>query len=346
MMRTFGQFNGSDVDVITLFGGGLSAKILTWGAVLQDLRLEGHDAPLVLGFDKFEDYLAHSQYFGASVGRFANRIDKGQFDIDGQRYQVDKNEASGNHLHGGSKGISQQLWNVEHYDERSVLLSIVDDGCVTGYPGNCKITCQYSLKADGVFEVIYTCHSDKRTPANIAHHSYFNLDSSENVFDHEIMIKADAYLPVSDALIPTGEIKPVEGTDFDFRKMRPIQTADGFIEYDHNFCLSDDRSDCRHVATLQSAKSGVEMRVSSTEPGIQFYTGFGVSPTVNGLLGIPYQSGAGLCLETQVWPDAPNQKAFPNAILQPGDELVQRTEYTFLKKQAANEIIVTAYCSV
>lgn len=332
MMSDFGQFNGSDVKVITLCGGGLTAKILNWGAVLQDLRLEGHDSPLVLGFGKFEDYLAHSQYFGASVGRFANRINNGQFEVDGQRYQVDKNEASGNHLHGGSKGISEQLWNIEHCDESSVLLSIVDDGSIMGYPGNCKITCQYSLKSDGVFEVIYSCQSDKPTPANIAHHSYFNLDGSENVFDHDIMIKADAYLPVSDALIPTGEIKLAAGTDFDFRKMRSIQTADGFVEYDHNFCLSDDRVDCRHVATLQSTKSGVEMKVSSTEPGIQFYTGFGVSPTENGLSGVPYQRGAGLCLETQVWPDAPNQKAFPNAILQPGSELVQRTEYIFSKK--------------
>ncbi|MEP4342538.1 MAG: aldose epimerase family protein, partial [Lentilitoribacter sp.] len=280
----------------------------------------------------FDDYLAHSQYFGASVGRFANRINNGQFEIDGQRYQVDKNEVSGNHLHGGSKGISEQLWNIEHCDESSVLLSIIDDGSITGYPGNCKITCLYSLKSDGAFEVIYTCHSDKPTPANIAHHSYFNLDGSENIFDHDIMINADAYLPVSDVLIPTGEIKLVAGTDFDFRTMRSIQTADGFVEYDHNFCLSDQRTDCRHVATLQSAKSGIVMEVHSTEPGIQFYTGSGVSPSVNGLSGVSYQRGAGLCLETQIWPDAPNQKAFPNAILLPGDELLQRTKYIFSKK--------------
>lgn len=332
MISSFGQIDGKDVKVITLSGGGLSAKVLTFGAVLQDLRLDGHDAPLVLGFNQLEDYLSYSPYFGASVGRFANRINKGQFVIDGQTFQVDKNEASGNHLHGGRAGISNQIWNIDEFDENSVLLSMTDEGAKTGYPGDCKITCQYSLKSGGEFEVIYTCQSDKPTPANIAHHSYFNLDGSENIFDHDIMINADAYLPVSDALIPTGEIKPIAGTDFDFRTMRSIQTADGFVEYDHNFCLSDQRTDCRHVATLKSAKSGVVMEVHSTEPGIQFYTGFGVSPTANGLSGVTYQRGAGLCLETQVWPDAPNQKTFPSAILNPGQKLVQHTKYVFEKK--------------
>lgn len=332
MISSFGQIDGKDVKVITLSGGGLSAKVLTFGAVLQDLRLDGHDAPLVLGFNQLEDYLSYSPYFGASVGRFANRINKGQFVIDGQTFQVDKNEASGNHLHGGRAGISNQIWNIDEFDENSVLLSMTDEGAKTGYPGDCKITCQYSLKPGGEFEVIYTCQSDKLTPANIAHHSYFNLDGSENIFGHDIMINADSYLPVSDALIPTGEIKSVAETDFDFRTMRSIQTADGFVEYDHNFCLSDQRTDCRHVATLKSAKSGVVMEVHSTEPGIQFYTGFGVSPTANGLSGVTYQRGAGLCLETQVWPDAPNQKTFPSAILTPGQELVQHTKYVFEKK--------------
>lgn len=332
MISNFGCHNGADVNVISLKAGGLSANILNWGGVLQDLRLNGHDAPLVLGFNKLEDYLAHSPYFGACVGRFANRINHGQFEINGQVFQVDKNEASGHHLHGGRAGISQQVWNIENFDETSVLLSVIDDGAITGFPGNCKITCQYSLKADGVFDVVYTCQSDQATPANIAHHSYFNLDGSGDIFDHEIMIKADAYLPVSDVLIPTGEIKDVGGTDFDFRKMRSIRATNGFVEYDHNFCLSGKSTDCRHVATLRSQKSGIEMNVNSTEPGIQFYTGFGVLPTANGLLQTPYQRGAGLCLETQIWPDAPNHPTFPNAILQPKQQLVQHTEYVFNKK--------------
>ena len=332
MISGFGQIGGADVKVIELAGGGLSAKVLTFGAVLQDLRLDGHDAPLVLGFNQLDDYISYSPYFGASVGRFANRINKGQFEINGQIFQVDKNEANGNHLHGGRQGISNQIWNIDEYDESFVLLSMTDEGAKTGYPGDCKITCRYSLKPGGEFEVIYTCRCDKPTPANIAHHSYFNLDGSDNIFDHDIMINAETYLPVTDALIPTGEIKSVAGTDFDFRTMRSIQTADGFVEYDHNFCLSDQQTDCRHVATLQSAKSGVVMEVYSTEPGVQFYTGFGVSPTANGLSGMPYQRGAGLCLETQIWPDAPNQKAFPNAILNPAQELVQHTKYVFEKK--------------
>ncbi|MBO6919550.1 MAG: galactose mutarotase [Rhizobiaceae bacterium] len=332
MINQFGSFNGSDVKAITLKGGGLTATVLNWGAVLQDLRLEGHDAPLVLGFQKFDDYIAHSPYFGASVGRFANRIQKGQFEIDGKTFQVDQNETSGNSLHGGASGISNQLWQIEDYDESSVLLTVIDEGSVTGYPGNCKISCLYSLKPKGVFEVVYTCETDQATPANIAHHSYFNLDGSENIFDHEIMIKADGYLPVSDALIPHGDVRDVTSTDFDFRAMRSIKSANGFVEYDHNFCLSDAQTDCRHVATLKSRKSGVEMVVNSTEPGIQFYTGFGISPTANGLSGAPYQRGAGLCLETQAWPDAPNQPTFPNSILKPDEQLVQRTEYIFTKK--------------
>lgn len=332
MISQFGSLNGSDVKAITVNGGGLTATVLNWGAVLQDLRLDGHDAPLVLGFQKFEDYIAHSPYFGASVGRFANRINNGQFEIDGKTFQVDKNETSGNSLHGGSLGISNQIWQIEDHDESSVRLSFIDKESVTGYPGNCKISCLYSLKPEGVFEVIYTCETDQPTPANIAHHSYFNLDGSENIFDHEILIKADGYLPVSDALIPYGNVQDVAGTEFNFRDMRSIRSATDFVEYDHNFCLSDSQTECRHVATLKSEKSGVEMVVNSTEPGIQFYTGFGISPTANGLSGVPYQRGAGLCLETQAWPDAPNQPSFPNAILKPGEQLVQHTEYVFSKK--------------
>lgn len=340
MFEVFGRFDNQDVYKIDLSNGGLSASVLTWGATLQDLSLDGHASPLVLGFHNLDDYIEHSPYFGATVGRFANRLDQGRFNIDGQAYQVDQNETSGNHLHGGISGISHRIWRVVDHGQSFVVLSILDQDGQSGYPGNCEITCRYELKDNGILEITFSSTTDKPTLSNIAHHSYFNLDGSDNIYDHQLQINATEYLPVTDDLIPTGEIKPVADTDFDFRTSRPIRTEAGFIEYDHNFCFhsktgAQARDEHQHIVSLTSAVSGVSLDVYSAEPGVQFYTGFGVQSNADGLSGKPYQAGSGLCLETQIWPDAPNHEGFPSAVLNPGEALVQRTEYRFSKNNGS-----------
>ncbi|MEW7007982.1 aldose epimerase family protein [Lentilitoribacter sp. EG35] len=332
MIEVFGQLEGNDVKRMTLKGGGLTARVLNYGACLQDLRLEGHDASLVLGYDRFEDYLNHSPYFGASVGRFANRIKDGHFQVNGNSYQLDRNETTGNHLHGGTSGISDRIWEIEDAGANHVKLSILDPDEQCGYPGNCKITCSISLLDGGTFRIIYQSETDQPTIANIAHHSYFNLDGSEDIYDHELQINADRYLEVDDDLIPKGIPSAVKGSVFDFQKLRPVRTLDGFVAYDHNFCLSNEQRDKRHVAKVFSKTSNIELNVFSTEPGIQFYAGGGIKPSVEGLSGQTYKPGAGFCLETQIWPDAPNNSTYPNAILEVGETRVQETDYIFIKK--------------
>ena len=201
-----------------------------------------------------------------------------------------------------------------------------------GFPGNCAVTCDYTLKDDGCLHIAYTMRSDAPTPANLAHHSYFNLDGGDDCRDHVLQIMADRYLTVDEELIPTGEILDVDGTMFDFRTAKPIgrDLVDGSI-YDNNYCLSDSRRGLQDVANVYSASSGVQMTVATTEPGLQFYAGHKVATPVAGLTGRPYRAYSGLCLETQNWPDAPNQDNFPDSILRPGEDLRQVSEYRFSK---------------
>lgn len=332
MIETFGQFQGNEVKRVTLKGDGLTAHILNYGACLQDLRLEGHDGSLVLGYERFDDYLNHSPYFGASVGRFANRIKDGRFQLNGKSYQLDQNQPSGHHLHGGKSGISARIWQIEETGESHVKLSIMDPDGQGGYPGNCKIICSITLLDGGVFRIVYQSETDQPTIANIAHHSYFNLDGSNDIYDHELQINADSYLAVDEGLIPTGAPESVDENDFDFRILRPIRAKNGFTGYDHNFCLSPERSDKRLVAKAHSRKSGVELNVFSGEPGIQFYAGGGIKPSVVGLNGKKYGVGSGFCLETQIWPDAPNHPTYPSAMLDVGEVRIQETDYVFCKK--------------
>ncbi|WP_137153929.1 aldose epimerase family protein [Rhizobium sp. FKL33] len=324
--------SGAKVARITLTGGGLTAKVLTWGAVIQDLRLEGHAPPLALGFETMEPYLSHSPYFGATPGRNANRIAKGRFTLDGQQHQLESNEQAITHLHGGSDGIGVSNWTLEEAGDDFVRLSIVDPDGRAGYPGNCSVTCTYRLSGDGVLNVLYESRTDRPTIANICQHSYFNLDGLSTTDEHELMIKADAYLPTDEEQIPVGGPRDVTGTLFDFREPASVVRRDDNGEQlllDHNFCLSPERTDKRLVARLASKASGVAMDVLTTEPGVQVYAGFKMDVPVPGLEGRRYGPFAGMCLETQIWPDAINQKGFPNAVLRPGVVLRQETDYVF-----------------
>ncbi len=330
----FGQTTaGEPVYRVTLVGGGLTMKVITWGAVIQDLRLEGHSHPLVLGFDTFDDYPLHSPYFGATPGRCANRIADGRFKLDGREYQLERNENGVGHLHGGSDSIARRNWDIVSLAPDRVELAIVDPDGRAGYPGNCSITATYTLQEHGVLSVVYTSTTDRPTLINVCQHSYFNLDGGEDALGHDLMLAADAYLQVDDRLIPTGEIRPVDGTPFDFRTMSPMnrQLGGERVLYDHNFCLSPARVEKRTVAIARSVTSGVAMEVRTTEPGIQFYAGVKLNVLAAGLEGRRYGPFAGFCLETQTWPDAINHPNFPSAVLRPGELLRQETDYVFSK---------------
>lgn len=322
---------GEAVERIEIRGGGLSARILTYGAIVQDLRLAGHDAPLVLGFTSIDDYIEHSPYFGAVVGRYANRIADGKFVLDGERFETDRNDR-GNTLHGGTRGLDRHVWRVTARGEDSVTLTIRDPDGAMGFPGALDVSCTYSLKPSGrmMVELVATC--DRPTLCNLAQHCYFNLDDggAGGILDHRMQLAAAAYTPVDDDCIPTGAVLPVAGTRFDFLMPRTIRPADGdAAAYDHNFCLSAARGPFRRAAWVQGARSGVEMEVWTGEPGLQFFTGQFPDRTIAGLDGIVYRSFAGFCLEPQVWPDSPNRPYFPQAVLRPGETYRQSSEYRF-----------------
>ncbi|WP_419906794.1 aldose epimerase family protein [Hoeflea sp.] len=323
--------NGAAVHRLTISGGGLTARLMSWGAGIQDLRLEGHAAPLVLGFEDFAHYPVHSPYFGVTAGRYANRIAQGRFEIDGTQYQLDRNQNGAHHLHGGSRGIGRRVWSIVEHGTDFCRFEIQDPDGHMGYPGTCTAACTYRLKPGGVLSVTLEAESDRATLCNLAHHSYFNLDGGDDILDHEAMIAADRYLPVDAAMIPTGEVRPVAGTEFDFMEMRPIRLAGHQtpFAYDHNFCLSDKRGPKRAVALVRSLTSGVAMEVWTGEPGLQFYTGRKLDVPVAGLDGRRYGTCAGFCMESQIWPDSPNHAHFPSAILRPGDRLRQETDYIF-----------------
>lgn len=324
---------GEEVRRHRIEGGGLTATVMEWGAVVQDLRLSGHPAPLVLGFTNFDDYPASSPYFGAIAGRYANRIANGRFVIDGQRYQADTNFLGKHTLHGGAKGIGKRVWTLAARGSDFVTLTLRDPDGAMGFPGTLDITCTYRLKLPGTLSVELSATTDQPTLCNLTNHSYFNLDDGGTgaVLDHRLVLPAGAYLPVDDEMIPTGVVQPVEGTAFDFQLARPIRMEeDGRqVPYDHNFCLAAKGGTLRQAAWAQAAFSGVEMEMWTTEPGVQFYAGHKVAREAEGLDGRRYEAFAGFCLEAQAWPDSPNRAWFPQAILWPGDRYRQLTEYRF-----------------
>lgn len=322
--------DGHAVHRVTLTGGGLTAHVLTVGAVLQDLRLEGHDAPLVLGFPEFAPYVTESPYFGATVGRFANRIRDGHLELDGQSYQLDTNDGGRHTLHGGAEGLGGHLWEIETVTEDHVTLrAVLPDGHM-GFPGTLTCLVTIALLEGGTLDIQMRAETDRTTLCSLAHHSYFVLDDAETVSGHLLQVAAESYTPVDKTLIPTGDVASVAGTRFDFCEAAPVGQASPL---DHNFCLSDARQSLRPVATLQSTISGVQMTCSTTEPGLQVYDGAGVNTAAAGLTGQPMGASAGIALEPQVWPDAHHHKNFPQAVLRPGERYHQHTQFVFSRGQ-------------
>lgn len=324
---------GEEVRRFAIRGGGLSANVIGWGAVIQDLRLAGHDAPLVLGYDRFEPYEADAAYFGAVVGRFANRIRDGRFTLGGNRCQTERNFLGKHTLHGGSGGFSRRPWTVSLHGRDFVTLALHDADGAMGFPGALDVTCTYRLKVPGTLSVELTATAGEPTVCNLSQHSYFNLDDggAGEILDHRLMLSAAAYLPVDGECIPTGVVKPVDGTPFDFRHARPLrmETEGEQLAYDQNFCLAASRGPLRQAAWVQAADSGVEMELWTTEPGVQLYIGEHIAPSAPGLRGVSYGKFVGFCLEPQVWPDAPNRPYFPQATLLPGETYHHVTEYRF-----------------
>ncbi len=326
----FGTFDAEPVYEATIQSpAGAVAKILSWGAVIRDLQIPLRDGSLqgvVLGFDTFAPYPSRSPYFGALVGRYANRIANGRFVLDGNDIQLDRNE-NVQTLHGGSNGVSQRRWTMTTWSRSSVTLALhLPDGD-QGFPGNMDIRCTYGFVGDTTLAVDIHAVSDAATVVNFAQHSYFNLDGASDIRNHRLRILADAYTPVGDNLIPTGEVAAVDTTAYDFRLPRRIGTH-GSTPYDHNFVLSEPVSDGMRFAASLVGGNGLALHVHTNEPGLQFYDG-AMIPPLTGLGGRRYGPHAGLCLEAQHFPDSPNQPHFPTTVLRPGRTYHQRTEFRF-----------------
>lgn len=323
----FGQTpDGTAVQQITLRGGGLTAQVLTYGAILRDLRLDGHAQPLVLGFDRFAPYVDHPGYFGATVGRCANRIGGGRFTLNGQGYQLDLNNGA-NHLHGGKGGISHQNWQIADHTDHSVTFHITSPDGDMGYPAALRIRLTMSLLTGGTLDLQMSATSDAPTLCNLAHHSYFNLGGAD-ILAHHLQIHADHYLPVDAGLIPTGQIADVAGTPFDFRRPVPLATACK-TAIDHNFCLSHTAQPLRLVATL--ATDAIKMHINTDQPGLQIYDAARMNVPVPGLGGQAYGPYAGLAMEPQFWPDAINRPDWAQPVLASGDTYTQHSQFVFAR---------------
>ena len=334
-MATFGRMpDGTDVHEVTIADGELTATVISYGSTVRDVRFAGVDHPLVLGFETLDDYINHSGHFGALVGRSANRIARGLLAIDGRSYQLSLNENGKHHLHGGFAGFSRRKWRVLDSDASSVALAIIGADEEEGYPGNVEVICRYRIEAPSTLRMELRASTDQATVVNLAHHSYFNLDDSSDILDHELQILAEAYTPTDEDNIPTGEFITAAGSDYDFRTPRPIRLMrnDRRVTYDINFAVDRARAaEPRLQARLRSPRSGVTLAVSSTEPGIQFYDGSHVErdAPASGLHGRRYGPSAGCCLEPQLFPDATHHTNFPSTILRPGETYRQVSLFAF-----------------
>lgn len=312
-------------------------KIMNYGGIITEIQTPDRNGKLgniTLGFDNLDQYLAGHPNFGALIGRYGNRIANAQFSLDGETYQLAANNGR-NSLHGGVKGFDDVVWTPEviSCDERAALrLSYLSADGEEGFPGNLKAVVTYELLMDQLF-ITYEAETDKATPVNLTNHAYFNLAGEGTILDHVLYINASKYTPVNDELIPTGEIANVEGTPFDFRKPAVIgerfgQLTGEPVGYDHNFVLDKSEGELSLAAKAMDPRSGRFLEVSTNEPGVQFYTGNFLDGSLSSG-NFTYVQHAGFCLETQHFPDSPNQSAFPSTILRPGEKYVTRTIFTF-----------------
>lgn len=310
---------------------GLVAKITNYGGIWTHMLVpdrNGQLGDILLGFDTPAGYQGDHPYFGALVGRVANRIAKGRFELDGKQYELAVNNGP-NHLHGGLKGYDKVVWTPRRLSPQSLELKYSDPAGANGYPGQVEVTVVYTLTDDDELRIDYTARSDARTPLNLTNHAYFNLGGGKDILGHVLQLFADRYTPVDDTLIPTGEILEVAGTDMDFTRPRPI----GKGGYDHNFVVNGEAGKLRPVARVEEPTSGRVMEIFSDQPGVQFYSGNFLDGTLQGKGGKRYPLNGGFCLETQHFPDSVHHSNFPSVILEPGQTFTSTTVHKFSTKR-------------
>lgn len=340
--------NGNEVDVYTLSNAsGMEARITNYGGIVLSLKVpdrNGNFGDVVLGFDSVRQYMSPHPYFGALIGRYGNRIGGAQFTLNGNTYHLAKNDGP-NSLHGGLKGFDKVIWSAEptRTDEgQSLQLTYLSKSGEEGYPGNLLVTVTYTLTDDDALQIHYEASTDASTPVNLTNHSYFNLAGPGNgtILDHEMMINADRFTPIDSTLIPTGELRSVAGTPFDFRQPTAIGLRINDDDqqlvygkgYDHNFVLNGAPGEMKLVARVYEPTSGRVLEVFTTQPGVQFYSGNFLDGTLTGKGGVTYDYRTGFALETQHFPDSPNHPNFPSTILDPGEEYSSTTIYKFSTK--------------
>lgn len=335
----FGRFGDQGVQEIKLRGScGTEASVITYGAILRDLVVPVGSAQrrVVLGYRSLQGYVDGRAYLGATVGRCINRIDTG-FTLDGKRYRVPVNEGDHVHLHGGPDGYSKRVWRLVGATDNSVTLEIASPDGDAGYPGALTARCTYAITSPGTLSIELTATTDAPTVANLGHHSYFTLQPGSDVRDHRMMVAADFYTPLDRFLIPTGEIRSVIDTVYDFRILRPIRAEHG-PGYDINFVLHQGwlpragTSDLPLAARLVSPSGDLAMELSTTEPGLQFYEGIRLSPSNEAYENEPHLPYRGLCLEPQRFPDSINRPHFSAVVLRPGETYRQLTQFRFAQQ--------------
>jgi aldose 1-epimerase len=342
--------DGKTVDVFTLTNArGIEVRIITYGAAIASIKVPDRDGrfdDIVTGFDTLDGYIRQSQYFGVTVGRYANRIANARLTLDGVTYALAANDGT-NHLHGGRRGFDRAVWTGTPFERDrnvGVRLTLRSPDGDEGYPGNLNVSVTYTLTPRDELIVDYTATADRSTPVNLTNHSYFNLagEGRGDILQHVLTIDADRYTPTNDTQIPTGELAPVAGTPFDFRRPTPIgariDADDEQIRrgrgYDHNFVLNGSRGTAsttrpRHAARLVDPTSGRTLDVATTEPGLQLYSGNYLDGTAVGKGGHAYGRRTAVCLETQHFPDSPHHANFPSTILHPGETFRSTTILTF-----------------
>ncbi len=342
--ESFGQMpDGKQVDLYTLTNpNGLRARITNYGATLVSLEAPDRDGNLTditLGFDTLDGYLQEHPYFGVIVGRYANRIGKGKFMLEGVEYKLATNNGP-NHLHGGIKGFDKVVWKLKDIkaegDEAFVALSYLSADGEEGYPGNLSCTVTYTLTKDNELKISYEAETDKTTVVNLTNHTYWNLAGQGNgdVLGHEVMLNADKYTPVDKDLIPTGEIKPVKDSPMDFTKPMTIGSRIDQVPggYDHNYVLNSGGGSLASAARVYEPTSGRVLEIHTAEPGIQLYTGNFLDGSLTGKSGKVYKKHYAFCLETQHFPDSPNKPDFPSVVLKPGQKYSTVTVHKFSAK--------------
>lgn len=341
----FGKSGGQAVDLYMLTNGtGMEVAITNYGGIVVSVKTpdrKGNLADVVLGFDNFDGYLGNVPYFGALIGRYGNRIANGRFTLNGHEYRLAQNNGP-NSLHGGLKGFDKRVWNAKEIRDKdgpALELSYFSKDGEEGYPGDLTATVIYSLTSKNELKIDYAATTDKDTVVNLTNHSYFNLagEGLGNILSHVVMINADRFTPVDPTLIPTGDLKSVDATPFDFRKPTPIgarinnknQQLQFGKGYDHNLVLNGTGSGLKLAARVSEPSSGRVLEVLTTEPGLQFYTGNFLDGTVRGKGGNAYGPRSAFCMETQHFPDSPNHPTFPSTVLKAGQRYQSTTVYRF-----------------